>query len=522
MNTASETFNIWSRLRRCRISMIGFSGETYHPLGVIDLRATLGKEGKSKTVLMEFAIIKCRSSYNIIIGRTRMRSIRAVGSTIYFMNKFPTNQGVITMETSREALQECKHLKRVQGLWKEGRENAKEAFTISHNHPDQYVTMGTTLTTNCKQLLANVLQENMERRPMASEGRMALKEKVFHFLKEGLIRKVQYLEWIANTIPIKIAIGTWKVQVDYSSLNKVYAKDMYPLPEEVKKNSAATLQRMMEKVLADQRGWNVETYLEEIVIKSKSELGLVQDVKETLRKLKRVNIKIDPTMSSFGVKDGRSSPKDQKETKQVTNIGHPKRRRRSNAMSMAKKRDNKLCATGRKGRNPDACFLSVFRKHKVKVVTDGPMEEILKLAGREGPLGKWATEIRTYDISYVQRKEAKGPVVKKFFGQGEQVEETPDANEGGIFDLRIILVSPEEKMYSYAIRLKFKASNHAMDCKRKPYTDNRTRNKVQRGNYGCNGPIPQVSNYTSLKNLKPKSRSVNRTRNYKASTRKYR
>ncbi|GJS47408.1 hypothetical protein Tco_0597529 [Tanacetum coccineum] len=261
-------------------------------------------------------------------------------------------------------------------------------------------------------------------------------------------KKVHYPEWIANTIPIKLASGTWKVQVDYSSLNKVCAKDMYPLPEEGEwlaslmgypykcflrlpkeynqirmaegdeektrfhieeeiycfthipkelKNFAATLLRMMEKVLANQRGWNVETYLEEIVIKSKSELGLVQDVKETLRKLKRVNIKIDLTMSSFRVKEGRN--------------------------------------------------------------------------------------------------EAEGPVVKKFFGQGEQVEETPDVNKGGIFDLSkgfqanstattrawrlylgretikegssvgIILISPEEKMYSYAIRLKFKASNHAMDCK---------------------------------------------------------
>ncbi|GKE90395.1 hypothetical protein Tco_1567870 [Tanacetum coccineum] len=71
------------------------------------------------------------------------------------------------------------------------------------------------------------------------------------------------------------------------------------------KNSAATLQRMMEEVLADQRGRNVEIYLEEIVIKSKSELDLVQDVEETLRKLKRVNIKIDPVTSSFGVKEGR-------------------------------------------------------------------------------------------------------------------------------------------------------------------------------------------------------------------------
>ncbi|GKF28458.1 hypothetical protein Tco_0094800 [Tanacetum coccineum] len=111
--------NIRSRLRRCRIPMIGFSGETYHRLGVIDLRVTLGKEGRSKTMLMEFAIIKCCSPYNIIIGRTKMRSLRAVGSTIYSVIKFSTNQGVVTMETSREALQECKHLERVQGLWKE-------------------------------------------------------------------------------------------------------------------------------------------------------------------------------------------------------------------------------------------------------------------------------------------------------------------------------------------------------------------------------------------------------------------
>ncbi|GJY01055.1 hypothetical protein Tco_0359207 [Tanacetum coccineum] len=49
---------------------------------------------------------------------------------------------------------------------------------------------------------------------------------------EGMIRKVQHPEWVTNTIPIKLAKGTWKVQVDYSSLNKVCAKDMYPFSEE--------------------------------------------------------------------------------------------------------------------------------------------------------------------------------------------------------------------------------------------------------------------------------------------------
>nr|GEW87032.1 reverse transcriptase domain-containing protein [Tanacetum cinerariifolium] len=71
------------------------------------------KGRKNKTVLMEFALIKCCSPYNFIIKRTRMRSLKAVGSTIYSMIKFPTNREIMTMETSREALWECIQLERV-------------------------------------------------------------------------------------------------------------------------------------------------------------------------------------------------------------------------------------------------------------------------------------------------------------------------------------------------------------------------------------------------------------------------
>nr|GFB37593.1 hypothetical protein [Tanacetum cinerariifolium] len=122
------------------------------------------------------------------------------------------------------------------------------------------------------------------------------------------------------------------------------------------------------------------------------------------------------------------------------------------------------------------------------------MEEILKLFEREGQLAKWAAKIQTYGISYIQIREVEGSVVKKFFRQGEQVQKTPGANEGESSNLNkelqakliltprawrlylgketikegsgvgIILVSPDEKMHSYAIRLKFNASDHAMDC----------------------------------------------------------
>ncbi|GKE10069.1 hypothetical protein Tco_1413620 [Tanacetum coccineum] len=180
---------------------------------------------------------------------------------------------------------------------------------------------------------------------------------------------------------------------------------------------------------------------------------------------------------------------------QVANIGHPQRRRDYDVMSTTKNGDNKFCTIDREGSNPDTCFLCepTSTRNRDMLHPNRKKEEILKLFGKEGRLGKWAAEIHTYDISYIPRKEAKGLVMKKFFGQGEHVEGTLDANEGGSFTLSeklqakstptprawrlyvgkeiieegsgvgIILVSPKEKMHSYAIRLKFHASNHVMD-----------------------------------------------------------
>ncbi|GJR03425.1 reverse transcriptase domain-containing protein [Tanacetum coccineum] len=41
----------------------------------------------------------------------------------------------------------------------QSKEDVEEVFTISHERPDQHVTMGATLTTNCKQLLADILRK---------------------------------------------------------------------------------------------------------------------------------------------------------------------------------------------------------------------------------------------------------------------------------------------------------------------------------------------------------------------------
>ncbi|GJR75493.1 putative ribonuclease H-like domain-containing protein [Tanacetum coccineum] len=100
--------------------MEGFSGETYHPLGLIDQWVTMGEAGRNKIVLMEFAIVKCHSPYNVLMGRTGMRSLGAVVSTIYSMINFPTELGVVTMETSRETMWECMELEK---CWARGKKH---------------------------------------------------------------------------------------------------------------------------------------------------------------------------------------------------------------------------------------------------------------------------------------------------------------------------------------------------------------------------------------------------------------
>ncbi|GJW43421.1 hypothetical protein Tco_0072220 [Tanacetum coccineum] len=90
---------------------------------------------EEERILLTVGVIKdhvehCLKAYNVniqlrledaefLMEGQGMRSIGAVGSTIHSMIKFPTNQGIVTMETSREDLWECRHLERVQGSWTE-------------------------------------------------------------------------------------------------------------------------------------------------------------------------------------------------------------------------------------------------------------------------------------------------------------------------------------------------------------------------------------------------------------------
>ncbi|GKF83125.1 hypothetical protein Tco_0244781, partial [Tanacetum coccineum] len=47
----------------------------------------MGEMGKLRMVTMEFVVVKSHSPYNVILGRTGLRSLGAVASTIHSMRK---------------------------------------------------------------------------------------------------------------------------------------------------------------------------------------------------------------------------------------------------------------------------------------------------------------------------------------------------------------------------------------------------------------------------------------------------
>nr|GEW84961.1 hypothetical protein [Tanacetum cinerariifolium] len=347
------------------------------------------------------------------------------------------------------------------------KEDTGEVCIVSQERPDRHVTMGTTLTAICKQLVTHVLQENKEvfawarskrtfvprfvmehqlkiyplaepmvykRRPMAPEGRLALKE---------------------------------KVQVDYSSLNKVCDKDMYPF---LKKGEG----------LASIMGYSYKCFLRHL--KEYSQIRMTdddeektgfhtkegvycfthmpkeleklssytleddgEDIEETLRKLKRVNIKIDPVTSSFEVKEGRFLG--YMVTKEGTNEAEE-------ALQRIKRKLNKLqkLAVPKEG---EILMLCLCHKDETK--------SFVLLVEREGiqiPVSYEtldANERGTLNLNNeLQAKSTPTPRAWRLYLGKETIEEGSSVG--------IILVSPEERMHSYAIRLKFNTSDHAIDC----------------------------------------------------------
>jgi hypothetical protein len=71
------------------------------------------------------------------------------------------------------------------------------------------------------------------------------------------------------------------------------------------KNAGATYQRMMQNCLGSQIGRNIQVYSDDVVITTREEKSLINDLAETFDNLSRYKLKLNLTKCSFDVSAGQ-------------------------------------------------------------------------------------------------------------------------------------------------------------------------------------------------------------------------
>jgi hypothetical protein len=188
------------------------------------------------------------------------------------------------------------------------------------------------------------------------ERHEAIRLEVNKLLEAGFIKPVDYPSWLANPVLVEKPDKSWRICIDYTSLNKACPKDEYPLPcicqivdsttscellsfldaysayhqisldinDKVKiafvtlfgifcytkmafrlKNGRATYQKCIHTVLEGQIGRNVKAYIDDIVVKSEKCGDLLDDFKETFDNLCKIKMMLNPKKCVFGVSSGK-------------------------------------------------------------------------------------------------------------------------------------------------------------------------------------------------------------------------
>ena len=195
-----------------------------------------------------------------------------------------------------------------------------------------------------------------KRRSFAPERQKAINEEVGKLLQAGVIREVEYPEWLANVVLVKKANGKWRLYIDFTDINRACPKDRFPLPridlivdataghellsfmdafagynqismdpdDQEKtsfviaqgtycyhvmpfglKNAGATYQRLVNWMFQKQIGTTMEVYIDDMLVKSTTAELHIAHLSEAFQILRNYNIKLNPAKCAFGVSVGK-------------------------------------------------------------------------------------------------------------------------------------------------------------------------------------------------------------------------
>ena len=95
------------RLRPFKSPLVSFSENWVYPRGIVTLTVTAGSYPLQITKQLDFLVVDCLSSYNVIIGRLTLNHWKAATSTYYLKVKFPTEHGIGEVKGDQVLARKC-------------------------------------------------------------------------------------------------------------------------------------------------------------------------------------------------------------------------------------------------------------------------------------------------------------------------------------------------------------------------------------------------------------------------------
>ncbi|GJZ85271.1 reverse transcriptase domain-containing protein [Tanacetum coccineum] len=320
--------------------LIGFIGEILWPLRQISLLVKIGDEEHSTSAWMNFVIVRSSYPYNEIIRRLGVRKIQAVPSTAHGMSE---GQPSVVKQAIEERIK----------------------VAINPEYLEQTIMIGSTLMEEGRNKLCDLLQRNLDmftskpadmtdiprhivehrlnvregcppvrqnKRSQAADRDQAIQEEVEKLVDAGIMKEVHYHSWLSNPFmdgyplpkidwkveslcgfPFKCFLDAYKgyhqIKIAKEDEEKTafitsqgifcYSKMPFGL-----RNAGATYQRLVDKAFRKQIGRNLDVYVDDLVIKSRTEDEIIRDIEETFKTLREINMKLNLKKCTFGVEEG--------------------------------------------------------------------------------------------------------------------------------------------------------------------------------------------------------------------------
>ena len=165
------------KLEPVNAHLLGFFGERVLPLGLIQLVLNLGDPSFQAITAVRFLIVDAPSSYNILLGRPSLNTIRAIPSAYHMVIKFPTANGVGMDRGDQRVARECYSASMKQkavGIIYMDKLDMRDEVSIRpmpseelepiqlDDQPEHLVYIGSKLAKDVRDLLIHFLKQNIE------------------------------------------------------------------------------------------------------------------------------------------------------------------------------------------------------------------------------------------------------------------------------------------------------------------------------------------------------------------------